>query len=63
MDYEDMVSSYVGDCGPFQILVLIMVSLSSLMGGEFITHNFIGGTQEHWCHVAALEDVPHYQQK
>lgn len=63
MDFEDVVERYVGDCGIFQILFLLLASLSSMMGGEFLTHNFIAGHQDHWCYIDQLQSVPHYQQK
>lgn len=63
MDYEDVVKDYVGECGAFQILILLVVCLSSMLGGEYISHNFIAGDQEHWCHISQLTDVPYEQQK
>jgi hypothetical protein len=63
LDYDDVIRDHVGQCGVFQVTVLALLSLSSMLGGEYIAHNFIAGYQQHWCRVPALEEVPYEQQR
>ena len=57
------MTAYLGDIGIFQVLILCIAWLNSFTGTETVSHNFIGGEQDHWCLVPELQDVPHYQQK
>lgn len=63
MRYEEFFTKYVGDFGTFQLLTLLIAGLSAFIGNDSIANNFIAGSQEHWCRIPELEDVPHDQQK
>ena len=63
MDYEDLMKVFVGECGIFQILALLLCSISNFLGVEVIFHNFIAAYQEHWCYIPDLKDVPYDQQR
>lgn len=58
-DIYDMM----GGMGVYQWCAFVLIGVFSVFGVESIAMNFVGGLQEHWCHVEELSNLSHNDQK
>jgi hypothetical protein len=62
MNYNEL-NNFIGDNGPFQCRVFLVMCLASLLITDSIHMVFVGGKMEHWCRVEQLVGLPYDVQK
>ena len=57
MEFDEILTKHVGECGRYQILFLLGVtSISIAMGPGYIEYTFVGISPQHWCRVPQLNE-------
>lgn len=59
----DDVFELTGGMGVYQWGTFLLLGMISVFNVEAISMNFVGGQQDHWCHVEALSNLSYAQQK
>jgi len=57
------LNEYIGDIGPYQWRVFIVVFLFTIYCTDSIQIIFLGADMTHWCRVPEIEDLPYDVQK
>jgi len=56
LDFDDMLS-LAGDCGRYQLMIFLLISLMQFVATDAYAINFIAGTMDHWCTIPQLASL------
>ncbi|KAI0242171.1 Organic cation transporter protein [Lamellibrachia satsuma] len=63
MLFDDILKE-IGECGPYQILLYILLGLAGIPTGfQNMSITFLGADMDHWCHVPQLANLSGDQQR
>lgn len=62
MNFEEVIDC-VGGIGYYQIFLMFYYYATTIISLEGGLTNFAGGTMNHWCHIPALQNFSHQEQK
>ena len=64
MEYDDLLTDYLGEFGIYQIVCFVLISLT-ILPTAFTSMGivFIAAVPEHWCYVPELDDMTENQRK